>query len=66
MNPLIIPLIQALAPIAIELATKIAKAIQSDDLSELTPEDWIELLKHKALTSDERLMAILKKYQPNS
>ena len=63
MNPLIIPLIQALAPIAIELATKIANAIQKDDLRELTPEDWIELLKHKALTSDERLLAVLKRHQ---
>jgi len=55
-------LLQALAPITIELAMKIVEAIKSDNYTQLTPEDWLELLKHSQLRADERLAVIVKKH----
>jgi len=55
-------LIQALAPIAVDLAVRIVEEIKKDDLTSLTPEDWLELLKHSQLSADGRLAVIIKKH----
>lgn len=64
MSASFVPLLQALAPIGVDLALKIIEAIKRDDLTQLTPDDWLELLRHSVRTSDERLMVILQKHQP--
>lgn len=60
--PIGVQLLQALAPIGIDLATKLVEAIKNNDFSKVTPEEWLELMKHKAMTSDERLRAIIAKH----
>lgn len=59
MNPALITLIQALAPVAVDLAVKLIEVIKTEDMAKLTPEDWLALLKHSQKSSDERLAAIV-------
>lgn len=59
-------ILQALMPITTDLALKLVDAIQKDDTTKLTPEDWIALGKHSDLVADERLAAIIRKHLPQA